>query len=152
MRVRVNRSLLALLVLAYTYAATPPVEVTPPKPPPPTMLSEETHLKDLVSWNRYLVSGGSDAVRVALTRDKLCTRPQTRQRMGIADRIYDLVRALPEAEASKILRFAEELRFHSASVVPAKRQVDLALFRHYRGRYDGMKIDRDALYDRACLR
>ena len=73
-------------------------------------------------------------------------------KMGIADRIYDLARALPEAEASKILRFAEELRSHGVSVAPAKRQVDLALFRQYRGRYDGMKIDRDALYDRAGVR
>src|SRR5690606_36161116 len=60
--------------------------------------------------------------------------------MVIADRIYDLVKALPEAEASKILRFAEELRSHKVSIVPAKRQVDLALFRQYRGRYDGVKI------------
>jgi hypothetical protein len=72
--------------------------------------------------------------------------------MGIADRIYDLVKALPEAEASKILRFAEELRSHNVSIVPAKRQVDLALFRQYRGRYDGVKVDRDSLYDRAGVR
>jgi len=72
--------------------------------------------------------------------------------MGIADRIYELAKALPEAEASKILQYAEELRSHSVRVEPAKRQADLALFRQYRGRYDGMKIDREALYDRACLR
>ena len=29
---------------------------------------------------------------------------------------------------------------------------DLALFRQYRGCYDGVKIDREALYDRSCLR
>lgn len=73
--------------------------------------------------------------------------------MGIADRIYDLVKALPDAEASKILRFVEEeIRSHNVSIVPAKRQVDLALFRQYRGRYDGVKIDRDSLYDRAGVR
>lgn len=72
--------------------------------------------------------------------------------MGIADRIYELARALPEAEASKVLRYAEELRSHSVRIEPAKRQVDLALLRQYRGRYDSVKIDREALYDRACLR
>lgn len=72
--------------------------------------------------------------------------------MGIADRIYDLVKALPEAEASKVLQFAEELQSHKVSIVPAKRRVNLALFRQYRGRYDGVKIVRDSLYDRADLR
>jgi hypothetical protein len=72
--------------------------------------------------------------------------------MGIADRIYDLVKALPEAEACKILRFAEELRSQQVSIVPAKRQVDLAMFRQFRGRYDGVKIDRDSLYDRGGVR
>lgn len=72
--------------------------------------------------------------------------------MGIADRIYELAKGLPEAEASKILQYAEELRSHSVHIDPAKRQVDLALFRQYRGRYDGVKVDREALYDRACLR
>lgn len=72
--------------------------------------------------------------------------------MGIADRIYDLVKALPEAEAHKILRFAEQLQSRNESMVPAKRRIDLALFRQYRGRYDGSKIDRDALYDRADIR
>lgn len=72
--------------------------------------------------------------------------------MGIADRIYELVKGLPEPEASKILRFAEGLRGQCVTVVPAQRQVDLAVFRQYRGRYDGRKIDRAELYDRAGLR
>ncbi len=72
--------------------------------------------------------------------------------MGIADRIYELVKGLPEPEASKILRFAESLRGGSVTVVPAQRQVDLAVFRQYRGCYDGRKIDRAELYDRAGLR
>jgi hypothetical protein len=72
--------------------------------------------------------------------------------MGIADRIYELVKGLPEPEACKILRFAESLRGRSVTVVPAQRQVDLAVFRQYRGRYDGRKIDRAELYDRAGLR
>ena len=72
--------------------------------------------------------------------------------MGIADRIYELVKDLPDPEASKILRFAESLRGRSVSVVPAQRQVDLAVFRQYRGRYDGGTTDRAELYDRAGLR
>ncbi len=72
--------------------------------------------------------------------------------MGIADRIYELVKGLPEPEASKILQFAESLGGRSVTVVPAQRNIDLALFRKYRGRYDGLKIDREALYDRARIR
>lgn len=72
--------------------------------------------------------------------------------MGIADRIYDLVRGLPEPEASKILQFAESIRGQSVTITPAERRVDLAVFRQYRGCYDGSKIDRAALHDRAGLR
>jgi hypothetical protein len=72
--------------------------------------------------------------------------------MGIADRIYELVKVLPEAQANKVLRLAEALGHHNASIDPTERQIDLTLFRRYRGRYDGMKIDRDALYDRADVR
>ena len=72
--------------------------------------------------------------------------------MGIADRIYDLVKDLPDPEASKILRYAESVKGRSLTVVPAQRRVDLAVFRQYRGRYDGARINREALYDRAGLR
>ena len=54
--------------------------------------------------------------------------------MGIADRIYELVKGLPDPEASKILRFVESVRGRCVPVVPAQRRVDLALFRQYRGR------------------
>ncbi len=72
--------------------------------------------------------------------------------MGIADRIYDLVKGLPDLEAGKILQFAESLSGRSVTIVPAQRHVDLAVFRQYRGRYDGRKIDRAELYDRAGIR
>ena len=65
--------------------------------------------------------------------------------MGIADRIYELVKGLPDPEASKILQFAESLSGRSVTVVPAPRHVDLDVFRQYRGRYDGKKIDRAEL-------
>ena len=72
--------------------------------------------------------------------------------MGIADRIYELVKELPDPEAGKILQFAESLRSRRVTVVPAQRHVDLGVFRQYRGCYDGSKIDRAELYDRAGLR
>ena len=72
--------------------------------------------------------------------------------MGIADRVYELVKGLPDAEASKILQFAQKLKAENVTIMPANRRVDLALFREYRGRYDGMKIDRESLYDRASVR
>jgi hypothetical protein len=72
--------------------------------------------------------------------------------MGIADRIYELVKGLPDPEASKVLQFAESVKARSVTVAPAQRHVDLALFRQYRGRYDGLKIDQEALHDRAGLR
>jgi len=72
--------------------------------------------------------------------------------MGIADRIYELVKGLLDPEAGRILRFVESLRGQKVAVVPAQRRVDLSLFRPYRGRYDGVRIEREALYDRAGLR
>ncbi len=72
--------------------------------------------------------------------------------MGIADRIYELVKDLPEPEASKILQFAESVRGRRATVISAQRYVDLTVFRQYRGSYNGVKIKRETLYDRAGLR
>ena len=65
--------------------------------------------------------------------------------MGIADRIYELVKGSPDPEASRILRFIESVRGRRVPDAPAQRPVDLALFRQYRGRYDGVKIEREAL-------
>lgn len=65
--------------------------------------------------------------------------------MGIADRIYELVKGLPDAEASGILRFVESVRGRRVPITPAQRHIDLALFRQYRGRYDDVKIEREAL-------
>ena len=71
--------------------------------------------------------------------------------MGIAEKIYEVVKDLPDPQAAEVLDFVERLRVRTASVVLAKRCVDLALFRRYRGTYDGSKINRDELYDRAGL-
>ena len=72
--------------------------------------------------------------------------------MGIADKIYEVVKDLPDPQATEILGFAKNVKARSATVVLAQRRVELALFRQYRGRYDGRKINRDELYDRAGLR
>jgi hypothetical protein len=72
--------------------------------------------------------------------------------MGIAEKIYEVVKDLPEPQAAEILGFAEHVRARAAMVAPARRCVDLALFRAYRGRYDGRKLNREELYDRAGLR
>jgi hypothetical protein len=65
--------------------------------------------------------------------------------MGIAEKIYEFVKA-------EVLAFVENVKASSASIAVAKRSVDLALFRRYRGAYDGSKVRRDELYDRAGLR
>ncbi len=72
--------------------------------------------------------------------------------MGIAEKIYEVVKDLPESQAAEILGFAEHVKARTVMVVPARRCVDLALFRAHRGRYDGRKINREELYDRAGLR
>jgi hypothetical protein len=72
--------------------------------------------------------------------------------MGIAEKIYEVVKDLPDSQAAEVLDFVENVKARSASVVLAKRRVDLALLRRYRGAYDESKIVRDELYDRAGLR
>lgn len=71
--------------------------------------------------------------------------------MGIAEKIYDVVKDLPDPQAAEILGFAENVKARTATVIPAQRRVNLELFRLVRGRYDGRKIKRDELYDRSCL-
>jgi hypothetical protein len=72
--------------------------------------------------------------------------------MGIAEKIYEVVKDLPGSEAAEILAFAEHVKGRTAMVAPTRRSVDLALFRSHRGRYDGRKINREELYDRTGLR
>lgn len=93
-------------------------------------------------------------VKATAEADKLCfpLYGLTAGFMGIAEKIYEVVKDLTDRQAAEILGFAENVKARSATVVPAQRRVDLALFRLYRGRYDGRKINRDELYDRAGLR
>lgn len=72
--------------------------------------------------------------------------------MGIAEKIYEVVKDLPDPQAAEILDFAQHVKAHSAIIMPAARQLDITLFRLHRGRYDGKKINREELYDRAGFR
>mgnify|MGYP001412414340 CR=1 FL=1 len=47
--------------------------------------------------------------------------------MGIADRIYELVKGLPELDAARILQFAEAIGGIRVQVTPAQRKINLAL-------------------------
>ena len=72
--------------------------------------------------------------------------------MGIAEKIYGVVKDLPDSQAEEILGFAEHVKARTAMIVPARRRIDLALLRSYRGLFDGQKVNREELYDRAGLR
>ena len=65
--------------------------------------------------------------------------------MGIAEKIYEVVKDLPDAQAAEVLAFVENVKASSASIAVAKRSVDLALFRRYRGAYDGQGQARRAV-------
>lgn len=71
--------------------------------------------------------------------------------MGVAERIYALVQTLPEDRAAEVLDFAEHVKARAAVVSRASRPIDFSLFDRMTATYEG-KFDRDALYDRACLR
>jgi hypothetical protein len=71
--------------------------------------------------------------------------------MGVAERIYELVQSLPEHRAAEVLDFAEHVKARIAVVSHASRAIDFSVFDQVTAKYDG-QFDRDALYDRACLR
>ena len=72
--------------------------------------------------------------------------------MGTAERIYELVRHMPEEQAAEILKYASRLKAPGVPVRAAQRSIDLAPFRKYRGCYDGSGIDRENLHERGRLR
>jgi len=39
--------------------------------------------------------------------------------MGIADKIYQMVKKMPDPEAQEILRYAESVKARSVTVIPA---------------------------------
>ena len=91
-----------------------------------------------------------------------------------AEKIFEEVRTLPENMAREVLDFVGYLKtkraaqpkteaadmsefdqfravFERGETTEPEREINLALFRKYRGLYDG-KFNRDELYDRPCLR
>jgi len=85
---------------------------------------------------------------VKLFADSICMEGT---RMSMADRIYELVQTLPDDRAAEVLDFAEHVKSRLAVVSRASRPIDFSVFDQVTVRYEG-KFDRDALYDRACLR
>ncbi len=71
--------------------------------------------------------------------------------MGLAERMYKLVRAFPEDKAAEVLDFAEYVKERGALVTRASRDIDFSVFDQVKAAYDG-KFNRKEPYDRACLR
>ncbi len=71
--------------------------------------------------------------------------------MGLAERLYELVRAMPADKAAEVLDFAEYVKARGTLVTRASRDIDFSVFDQVEAAYDG-KFNREELYDRACLR
>jgi hypothetical protein len=74
--------------------------------------------------------------------------------MGIAERIDEVVRALPKATAAAVLDFAEAQRERNATGETSvdRRTKALALLGRHAGKFKAVKIDRASLHDRPGLR
>ena len=74
--------------------------------------------------------------------------------MDIAERIYEVVKDLPDAVASEVLDYAEAkcAKTPTDAVQAARRTAALALLEKHAGKFKAVKLNRADLYDRACLR
>lgn len=74
--------------------------------------------------------------------------------MGIAERIYEVVKDLPEATAAEVLDYAETKRTGAAEAAAqaARRTAALALLDKHAGKFKAVKYNRAELYDRAGFR
>jgi hypothetical protein len=74
--------------------------------------------------------------------------------MGIAERIYELVKDLPEAVATEVLDYAVAKRAGTSAVEVqvGRRAAALALLEKHAGKFKAVKFNRADLYDRASLR
>ena len=74
--------------------------------------------------------------------------------MGIAERVYEVVKVLPESAAAEVLDYAEAKRSGTAAdaVQAARRTAALALLDKHAGKFRAVKFNRADLYDRAVLR
>lgn len=69
--------------------------------------------------------------------------------MGIAERIYEIVKVLPEEVASEVLEFAERMRAIGTEEELAKERAEgLALMDKHAGKFEMVKYNRDDLHDR----
>lgn len=72
--------------------------------------------------------------------------------MNIAEKIFEEVRTLPDREAREILDLIEFLKGKWERDLEARRANALATLNKFKGRYDGMKFNRDELHDRTGIR
>lgn len=74
--------------------------------------------------------------------------------MGIAEKIYEVVKGLPEAAAAEVLNYAESKCAGTAANASrsSRRVAALALLDKHAGKFRAMKFNRAELYDRASLR
>ena len=71
--------------------------------------------------------------------------------MGLAERLYELVRAMPADKVAEVLDFAAYVKERGSLVTRATRDIDFSVFDQVKATYDG-EFNREELYDRACLR
>jgi len=74
--------------------------------------------------------------------------------VGIAERMYDLVKGLPEKAAEDVLDYAQAkcAKSPAASALAARRASALAVLDKHARRLTAVKLDRATLPDRAGLR
>ncbi len=74
--------------------------------------------------------------------------------MGIAERIYEIAKELPEAAAAEVLEYAEAKRCKTAAnaAESARRAAALSLLDTHAERFNAVKSNRAELCDRTGLR
>ena len=69
--------------------------------------------------------------------------------MGIAERIYEVVKVLPETTAAEVLCFAEAKRStNEEQIVASRRSTALPLLDKHAGRFKANQFNRVDLHDR----
>ncbi len=73
--------------------------------------------------------------------------------MGIAERIYEIVKGLPEDSAAEVLDYAQAKCVKSAAAaVATRRAAALAVLDKHSRKFKAARLDRDELHNRASLR
>ena len=63
-----------------------------------------------------------------------------------------MIRAMPETNVERILVFVEGIQHEPSSISAPTAKLDWSLIEAHAGCYDGTRIRREELYDRAGLR